>query len=438
MKSHHITIMPVSRGIVILILGFLGLFLIPLTITISYAQTIPSGQTGNALLLQDTPPPPADNTTCLACHGQTGPVLTTNNGELLLLYVPAQDYAASIHGKENLACTDCHTTITGYPHPTFTAMNIRDVKLQLYLACRKCHEKEYELTQDSVHASQVKAGNSRAAICTDCHTAHSVQQLTDPDTKQLLPEARVWIPNTCAQCHSTIYQKYKTSTHGSALIGEGNSDVPTCVDCHGVHDIGNPTTRTFRLNSPQMCAKCHTDPEIMDKYGISTQVLNTYVADFHGTTVTLFEKQSPDAETNKPVCYDCHGVHDIAWVNDPEKGLRIRENLLVRCQKCHPDANVNFSDAWLSHYIPSLQKTPMIYYVDLFYKILIPGVLGGMAILVALDFGRMTINRLRRPQKGHRTHSQTPTPEHPPKAQSTASKVAEPESQSSDEVSRNG
>ncbi len=50
----------------------------------------------------------------------------------------------------------------------------------------------------------------------------------------------------------------------------------------------------------------------MDKYGISTQVLNTYVADFHGTTVTLFEKQSPDAQTNKPVCYDCHGVHDIA------------------------------------------------------------------------------------------------------------------------------
>ena len=79
--------------------------------------------------------------------------------------------------------------------------------------------------------------------------------------------------------------------------------MPTCIDCHGVHNIGDPTTAEFRLKSPEMCAKCHTDPAIMDKYGISTQVLNTYVADFHGTTVTLFEKQSPDAETNKPVCY---------------------------------------------------------------------------------------------------------------------------------------
>ena len=40
-------------------------------------------------------------------------------------------------------------------------------------------------------------------------------------------------------------------------------------------------------------------PAIMDKYGISTQVLNTYVADFHGTTVTLFEKQSPDARNQQ-------------------------------------------------------------------------------------------------------------------------------------------
>ena len=84
----------------------------------------------------------------------------------------------------------------------------------------------------------------------------------------------------------------------------------------------------------------------------STQVLDTYVADFHGTTVTLFEKQSPDAETNKPVCFDCHGVHDIRRTDDPEKGLQMRENLLARCQVCHPDATSNFPDAWLSHYIP--------------------------------------------------------------------------------------
>jgi len=134
----------------------------------------------------------------------------------------------------------------------------------------------------------------------------------------------------------------------------------------------------------------------MHKYGISTDVLNTYVADFHGTTVVLFDKTYPDQPTNKPVCTDCHGVHDIADVNDPTNGLAIRENLLVRCQKCHPDATSNFPDSWMSHYIPSTDKYPIVYYVNLFYKFFIPAVLGPMALLVLMDFGRATINRFKK------------------------------------------
>jgi hypothetical protein len=182
--------------------------------------------------------------------------------------------------------------------------------------------------------------------------------------------------------------------HGSALI-EGNPDVPTCIDCHGVHNIEDPTTTQFRLTSPQMCGKCHTDPSVVGKYGLSTDVLDTYVADFHGTTVTLFEKQHPEELTNKPVCYDCHGIHDIARSDDPIKGLQVRQNLLARCQECHPNASENFPDSWLSHYIPSVEKYPTVFYVDLFYKFFIPGVLGGMGLLVAMDFTRASYNRLR-------------------------------------------
>ena len=149
----------------------------------------------------------------------------------------------------------------------------------------------------------------------------------------------------------------------------------------------------FRLNSPELCAKCHTDEKIMSKYGISTQVLNTYVSDFHGTTVTLFEKQSPDQQTNKPVCFDCHGVHNIAKVDDPTKGLQIKTNMLNACQKCHPDANINFPDSWLSHYIPSPEKAPLVYYVNLFYSLFIPTVLGGMAIVVVTDVYRKARTR---------------------------------------------
>ena len=356
-----------------------------------------------APLLQETevPPQPSDenqlqtnmsidNETCLQCHSQPNLNMPLENGEILSLYIPEDVYDHSIHGEQGYACVQCHTTVGNYPHPPFSATDTRDATLQLYQVCQRCHSSLYALTQDSVHAEALAAGNRNAAVCSDCHTAHAVRQLTDSETGELLPESRVWIPQTCAQCHYAIYQKYSTSVHGSALLGEGNPDVPTCIDCHGVHNIENPTTAAFRLKSPDICAKCHTDPSIMDKYGISTEVLDTYVADFHGTTVTLFEKQAPDQETDKPVCFDCHGVHDIKRVDDPVEGLRIKENLLARCQVCHPDATSNFPDAWLSHYIPSPERNTIVYLVDQFYKFFIPTVLGGMAVLVVFDAGRMT------------------------------------------------
>lgn len=333
---------------------------------------------------------------CLGCHGQPGLTYTLQDGSEWELYVPAEAHQQSIHGKLGYACVQCHRTVGNYPHPPFQAADLRDAQLQLNSSCQFCHSQQYELAQDSVHARAFAAGNREAAICVDCHTAHDVRQLNDPNTHQLLPEARVWIPQTCARCHSAIYDAYKSSVHGSALIGEGNPDVPTCIDCHGVHNIPDPRTAAFRLSSPQMCGKCHTDPSVVGKYGLSTDVLDTYVADFHGTTVTLFEKQSPDEQTNKPVCYDCHGIHDISRADDPQKGLQVRQNLLKRCQECHPNATENFPESWLSHYIPSPEKYPLVYYVDLFYKFFIPAVLGGMGILVVMDVSRMGINRIRR------------------------------------------
>lgn len=346
----------------------------------------------------DTKPIVGDET-CLSCHGQPGLTLTVQDGEVLDLYVDIDTYAGSIHGQKGYACVQCHTNLGDYPHPEFTATDLRDVTLQLTEVCYRCHSGEFSLTKDSVHAIAQADGIREAAVCTDCHGAHNVRQWTDPETHTILPDAQLSIPVTCSKCHNAIYQKYRNSVHGAALTEESNTDVPTCISCHGVHNIANPTTASFRLNSPLLCASCHTDPKLMDKYGISTDVLNTYVADFHGTTVTLFEKLSPDAQTNKPVCYDCHGVHDISNVNDPKTGLQMQENLLARCKVCHPDATSNFPSAWMSHYIPSPTHYPLVYYVNLFYKIFIPLVLGGMVALVGMDLGHMVYVKTRRGKK---------------------------------------
>ena len=128
-------------------------------------------------------------------------------------------------------------------------------------------------------------------------------------------------------------------------------------------------------------------------YQSCDHVLSTYVSDFHGTTVTLFEETNPNLPTNKPVCTDCHGVHDIASVDNPQTGIALKQNLLKRCQVCHPDATANFPDAWMSHYIPSPQHYAIVYYVDLFYKIFIPTVLGGMLLYVFTDIYRRFIAR---------------------------------------------
>jgi len=364
----------------ILALG-LGLVAVALFIAIKPAE---AAQTASRISA-------ADNSNCLYCHGRPDMTLTMPSGEIVYLTIDPDHFSDSVHNEQ--ACTNCHTEITGYPHPEFNQQTTRDVSMKWYTSCQQCHSEQYNQTLDSVHQKALAGGNNNAAICTDCHNPHTQLPITDAGGN-ILPEARLHIPQTCARCHSTIYEQYEASVHGAALTEDNNPDVPTCIDCHGVHNIEDPTTAAFRLKSPtEMCGRCHTSPDIMDKYGISTDVLNTYVADFHGTTVTLFEKTSPDQAVNKPVCFDCHGVHNIKATEDPEKGLHVKENLLATCQKCHPDATANFPDSWLSHYIPDPEKFPIVYFVNLFYKVFIPLVLGGMGAFVVTDIVRRLIDR---------------------------------------------
>jgi predicted CXXCH cytochrome family protein len=327
-----------------------------------------------------------DNEACLACHKRSNLTYEFPNGEVWSLHVNPDTYQNSIHGQEELLCTDCHAGISDYPHPPLKASSLRFYQLEQYQSCRECHDEVYARSLDSIHAREVASGNWEAAICTDCHGAHDTTPPDKPRTK---------IPETCSKCHAGIYNEYLESVHGKALVDENNGDVPTCIDCHGVHNQEDPRTTSFRLNSPNLCATCHADEELMRKYDISTHVFETYVADFHGTTVTLFERQSPDLPTNKAVCYDCHGVHNMKRADDPQ-AQTFRENLLQTCQKCHPDATENFSASWLSHYEPNLEKYPLVYFVDLFYKIMIPAIVGLMALFVVADAGSRFIHRAKK------------------------------------------
>lgn len=325
------------------------------------------------------------NEMCLACHAQQAMKIPLESGETLSLYINGETFKTSAHGASEVSCAACHVDFTSFPHPTRTVKSTREVTTQFSQTCQQCHADENSKTMNSVHQAARDAGNLDVAACADCHNPH--------ETRPAAEMTRVEVAATCAKCHNAIYETYKTSVHGSALIGEGNLDVANCVDCHGVHDIQNPTTVEFRNATPKLCARCHTDPVIMDKYELSTQVYSTYVADFHGSTVTLFATTDPGLPTNKAVCTDCHGIHNISRVDDPNTGIAVKKNLLAKCQQCHPDLNENFPDAWMGHYIASPTKYPIVYYINLFYQFLIPTVLGGMAIFVLSDFARRMIDR---------------------------------------------
>jgi predicted CXXCH cytochrome family protein len=320
---------------------------------------------------------------CLACHSEPDQVMALPSGEELYISLDAGAVSASVHSQAEVGCRDCHA-IESYPHPELAARSLRQVTINASEQCQSCHADEASREMDSIHRRLRLEGNEAAAVCADCHNPH-YSRLAAPRSSLIA---------TCARCHSGVAQEFYQSVHGASLQAQENADVPSCTDCHGVHIIRGPHTAGFVARSPQLCARCHTDPARMAPYGLNTGVLDTYVADFHGTTQVLFQRQTLDQAPNTPLCIDCHGIHNIKSVSD-EASQVMKANLLVTCQKCHPDATTNFSDAWLSHYRPSPEHNPLVYYVGLFYRVFIPGALGGMALFVATDAGRRLADRRR-------------------------------------------
>ena len=346
-----------------------------------------------------TDEPQTLNDQCENCHRILDTTRTLPSGEVINLHVLPEQISTSVHGVREIAgvqysslqCSDCHREIAeeGPLHPAYALGDTQQLRTSVETACMDCHGDVASLAADGIHAQHIAEGELNAASCADCHGAHEIQ---DPRVPRWRGSA------SCAKCHGEIADQFADSVHGEALFGDSNPDVPVCTDCHGVHDMVDPTTAEFRLSSPQMCGNCHADEEMMARYDISTNVFDTYVADFHGTTVTLFQHTSPNEETNKAVCYDCHGIHNIQSPTD-ENSQVMAANLLVTCRQCHPDANENFTATWLGHYEPSLDKYPLVYLVDLFYKVLIPAVIGGFALFIFSDIYRRVTDR-RRSAKG--------------------------------------
>ncbi len=190
----------------------------------------------------------------------------------------------------------------------------------------------YPLYVDSIHGFALsKEGLLVAANCQSCHGSHHILSRKDPQS----PTNKVNVPATCGTCHAGITNDYLGGVHGKA-IAKGHLDAPVCSDCHTAHAIEQPTADAFRMQSTPICGNCHKDKftTYRDTFHSQLGSLGGYVEtarcwDCHGAHGIL-----PASDPNSPVapanlvktCGRCHAGANASFVQyQPHANARNRK-----------------------------------------------------------------------------------------------------------------
>jgi formate dehydrogenase gamma subunit len=373
---------------------------------------------------------------CLACHSDASMV----NGK----DIHGDAFKASVHGSM-FSCVDCHTGIKSLPHdanlpkPTCKTCHAEDQKAYdsgvhgkalaagntKVATCESCHGNVHEILpatdskshtnraniaktcgqchsqpvpgmadmpavsyQESVHGSLVAAGNTRAAVCSDCHSNHDIRGPSDPASTIF----RANIPNTCGQCHGTATAIFANSIHGQALA-KGNDHAPVCTSCHGVHTIkavANSASMVSPANQGDLaCGQCHNNVRMTEDFGIPGGREDTYRFSYHGMA-------NASGSTRTAICSSCHGTHDILPASDPQSTINPK-NLAKTCGQCHPGANANFAKGKI-HLNPAAAAqadfgSKVVSWVRKLYILMIVGVVGFMFLHNVMIFVRKLMDR---------------------------------------------
>lgn len=292
--------------------------------------------------------PPA-NDDCLACHDQV-------------------TLAKSTHAP--MACVDCHADVAGlkeFPHAEKLAK----------VNCATCHDSVQEQYHDSIHSrAREKAGLVVAPACVDCHGSHDVRAKDEGGSRVF----RANIPATCGKCHAGIEHRYNAGIHAAA-VKQGNGQAPVCADCHTAHSIQRADTDTWRLSVTAECGTCHDS------------VVESYRRTFHGKVTQLGFARTAS-------CADCHGAHDILPASNPASMISAT-NRVATCRTCHPDATASFA-RYDPHPDPrNYQRSPLLWWINQFYTVLIAGCFSFFGLHSLLWFNR---SRQERKREGHARH----------------------------------
>jgi hypothetical protein len=260
--------------------------------------------------------------TCLDCHGTLDPPLQ----------VTAEKFGQDIHSQKGLTCASCHG---GDPNKAdMEAMSKKAgfrgkiERNQIPALCGSCHSdgafmrkfnpslRTDQLVQykTSVHGKRLAEGDTKVAVCIDCHGVHDLRAANDSRSK-VHP---LNVAQTCSRCHADAaymkgysiptdqFAKYTTSVHHDALVVRGDLSAPTCPTCHGNHGAAPPGVGSVQ----NVCSTCHVFQSQM------------YEKSSHKTAFQA---------AGLPGCVVCHGNHGIGHPTDAKLGTGSE----AACMQCH-------------------------------------------------------------------------------------------------------
>lgn len=200
---------------------------------------------------QTTVPETSLTDRCLTCHRQEYLGRLQVDEQQKDLYVDPAAYKDSAHGL--LPCNACHTGFSHDPHQMVT--NAEFFAETAGEACRNCHDDQFEMYKQSYHGTltrDIASDGVEAPECVDCHGTHAIQEVATLEYRQS-------IQDVCGTCHGGRESTFLDTYHGKAIT-LGREAAATCVDCHGAHSIlpiSNPQSTLSRANILSTCQQCH-------------------------------------------------------------------------------------------------------------------------------------------------------------------------------------
>jgi cytochrome b subunit of formate dehydrogenase len=256
------------------------------------------------------------NDLCLMCHQNRE--LFQGNPRADQLAIDPATLQASVHGRANLLCTDCHRGVE-FPHPATPPKP----------DCSACHEAQVTQHAASLHGRAAARGDELAPGCADCHGTHDIKPRSDPRSRTYVFN----IPLLCGECHhegspvsrlrdipeTQILENYSESIHGEGLFRRGLAVTAVCTSCHTSHYIlphTDPRSSISERNVARTCTQCHALIESVHRQVIEGKLWET--------------------EPNKiPVCVDCHSPHRVRRVFY-DAGTANQD-----CFRCHGDPDLS-------------------------------------------------------------------------------------------------